>query len=121
VKSSALSLELSAATIYEGGRLLVTPSVPGGEWSWDLDFYGVAEESSDATVFTALMPGTATLTYTLDDGAVTATVDVLPATLPATGQSLTPVYLFAGAGALMYLAALALRLHRSFKGRARYE
>jgi LPXTG-motif cell wall-anchored protein len=73
-----LSLTSSVPTgkIFTGGRITLTPSIPGGTWEWDDTFFS-ASFNSPAT-FTALKTGTSTITYTVEGQSVSYPVTAVP-------------------------------------------
>ena len=93
-----LSSSVSDGKIYTGGRIVLTPSVDGGEWDWDEGFFS-ATFNSPAT-FTALKAGTTTVSYSLDGVSVSYDVTIEESELPSTGQDVTLVYLLLGMGML---------------------
>jgi|GEM_PF-5598230 len=98
-------------TMYEGGRVIWNPSPDGGTWNWDHSFFS-ATFNSPAT-FTALKAGTSTITYTVGGNSQSITVTVREAALPDTGQSFTPVYLFAAGAALFMGAAIFKKMRKT--------
>lgn len=99
---------VSSGQIYTSGRITLTPSIPGGTWTWDETFF-TATFNSPAT-FTALRSGTSRVTYTVEGMSTHYDITAIVADLPATGQDYTWFYILGGlaAGALI----LAGLLHR---------
>jgi len=105
-----LEIRLSSGdTLFEGARTVAEPSEPDGEWSWD---EAMLSRDPGTTTFTALQPGETLLRYQAGGKSSSATIKILPASLPATGQSVTAAALFAATGAACMLGALALHLRR---------
>lgn len=103
-----IELMLSDAPIYKGGRVEITPAQPGGDWGWDDTLLSMDSPG----VFTALDIGSANVVYNYNGSSVMKTIEILPARLPATGQSVTPILLTGSAGICAWLGALWLRLRR---------
>lgn len=102
---------VSDGKIYVGGRIILTPNVGGGTWSWDKTFFS-ATFNSPAT-FTALKAGTSTITYTINGVQETYSVTIKETKLPSTGQDFTTVMiLIAAALALSAAAGLLVRRRR---------
>lgn len=122
-QSRAPALTLTRSTedyIFEGGRIELEASAEGGSWTWDTGVLSVEKDGARA-VFTGLAPAKTTVSYKLDDQTVTTEIEILPAVLPATGQSLTPVYALAALGLGLLSGALwfGLRMERGRRcGRA---
>lgn len=95
-KWSELALTMSAADgkMFTGGRITITPNGAGGTWEYDSSYL-----SRNGNVFTALKPGTVTVSYTL--GGITKSVDIIisQAAMPQTGQNFAIVYLLLTAAA----------------------
>ena len=87
----------------------MTPSVDGGIWNWDHNFF-TATFNSPAT-FTALKNGTSTITYTVGGASTTYYVTIDDSNLPSTGQDFTWVFLLGGL-AVLAMAGLTLLLMR---------
>lgn len=97
----SLASTVSGGKIYTGGRMTLTPSLEGGTWDWDEEFF-TATFNSPAT-FTALKAGTSTITYTLNGLTKSYEVTVEKSALPSTGQDFTLMWLLiAAAGALAF-------------------
>ena len=90
--------------IYVGGRVVLTPNIEGGTWSWDEKFFS-ATFNSPAT-FTALKAGTSTVTYTVEGVSVSYTVTAEAAVLPETGQDFTWVWVLGAAAIVIFVGAL---------------
>ena len=115
-KWTKLTLRSSDADgiIYTGGRITLTPSVDGGEWDWDEEYFS-ASFNSPAT-FTALKEGISTVTYTVDGVSVTYDVTIEESELPQTGQNYMLLYGFIGGGVLCIAGATLMAKKR--RGRA---
>lgn len=83
VTGTALTLSSSVADgrIYNGGRITLTPNIPGGAWSFDEEYL-----SRDGNMFTAHRTGTTTVIYTLGGQSASYEVTIIVAELPETGQ-----------------------------------
>ena len=110
-----LSSSVSGGNIYTGGRITLTPSVDGGEWDWDSEYF-TATFNSPAT-FTGLKTGTSTITYAVDGASTTYDVTIEQSELPATGQDFAWVWvlgvLAVCAGAAAVLSGLRKRATRT--------
>jgi Leucine-rich repeat (LRR) protein len=109
----SLSSSVAGGKIYTGGRVTLTPSVGGGQWSWDHDFFS-ATFNSPAT-FTALKAGTSTITYTLGSASVSYVVTVEQSILPSTGQDFAWAWILGGAALAAAAAGLAYRRGSVFR------
>ena len=110
-KWTALTLALSPSDghTYTGGRIAISPSVPGGTWDFDGTLL-----SRDGNVFTGLKAGTARVTYTVGSESVYADVVIAASSLPGTGQDFTAPWVLLGTGLLMALmASMFLAIERS--------
>ena len=105
-----LSSSVSGGSIYVGGRITLTPSVDGGTWDWDRDFFS-ATFNSPAT-FTALKAGTSTITYTVEGVTTSYEVTVEQSGLPSTGQDFTWVWVLVGLAALALAGAAVFGMMR---------
>jgi hypothetical protein len=107
LESTATGGSTSSATVYTGGRFTLTPSVSGGVWDWDEEYFS-ATFNSPAT-FTALKDGASTITYTV--GGVTASYNVAIeiSELPETGQDFAWVWLLCGAALVPGIAQMLRR------------
>jgi LPXTG-motif cell wall-anchored protein len=102
----SLSSTAENRSAYTGGRFTLTPSVDGGTWDWDEEYFS-ATFNSPAT-FTALKAGTSTITYTVEGASVTYDVTIEASTLPSTGQSFAWVWALGGAAALAVILAVGI-------------
>jgi uncharacterized repeat protein (TIGR02543 family)/LPXTG-motif cell wall-anchored protein len=98
--------------IFTGGRVTLTPSLAGGEWTYDSAYF-----TRDGGMFTALKAGTSTITYTVSGASTTYDVTIEASGLPETGQDFTWVWLLA-AGAVLAAAGVFER-QRGCKARER--
>ena len=71
--------------IFTGGRITITPNVPGGTWDFDTSLL-----SRDGNIFTGLKAGTTRVTYTVDSQSVYMAVVITQAGMPQTGQDFSP-------------------------------
>ena len=74
-------------TISTGGRIMLTPNIPGGTWEYDNSYFARVGDA-----FVALKPGKSTITYTVGGLTTSYVVTVEPSKLPQTGQDFTVVY-----------------------------
>ena len=108
-----LSSSVSDGTIYTGGRIVLTPSVDGGEWDWDKDCFS-ATFNSPAT-FTALKAGTSTITYTVENVTTSYDVTIKESELPSTGQNTYVFWALIGVSGILLAAGIffSLRKHQA--------
>lgn len=92
--------------VYTGGRITLTPNIEGGEWTFDSAFF-----SREGGTFTALKPGTSTITYTAGGQTVRYDITIETSELPSTGQDMMEVWALIGAAAVVCAAGVLLR-HR---------
>lgn len=106
VRRTALTLTLSPADgrIYTGELVTITPSVPGGAWSFD-----ASQLSCDGNTFKGLRAGAARVTYTVDGKSVFADITVGALHVPSTGQDGTPIWILSGAALAFASAMVTLR------------
>ena len=90
--------------IYTDGRVTLTPSVPGGVWTFDSAYF----TREDGT-FTALKAGTSTITYTVGGVSQSYEVTIEASELPSTGQDFGWVWALCGAAAFVLAAGVLLR------------
>jgi hypothetical protein len=120
LESTATGGSTSSATVYTGGRFTLTPSVSGGVWDWDEEYFsatftGAPKETSSLwggsspATFTALKAGESTITYTV--GGVTASYNVAIeiSELPETGQDFAWVWLLCGAALVLGIVQMLRR------------
>jgi len=107
----ALASSVGDATVYVGGRIILTPNIEGGTWNWDHDFF-TATFNSPAT-FTALKTGTSAITYTVDGVTVRYEVTVEASELPLTGQDFTRAWVLAALASAAGAAGAVLRRRRT--------
>ena len=93
--------------VYTGGRITLTPNIEGGEWTFDSAFF-----SREDSTFTALKPGTSTITYTADGQTVRYDITIEASELPSTGQDMMGVWALIGAAAVVCAAGVLLRRRR---------
>ncbi|MEL7603833.1 MAG: InlB B-repeat-containing protein, partial [Bacillota bacterium] len=105
--STAPGGSTSSATVYTGGRFTLTPSVGGGVWDWDEEYFS-ATFNSPAT-FTALKEGNSDITYTVGVQITIYVVTIKKSGLPNTGQDFTWIYVFFGLGILVVTGAALFR------------
>ena len=121
--STAPGGSASGATVYTGGRFTLTPSVSGGIWDWDEEYFsatftGAPEETSSLwggsspATFTALKAGTSTITYTVGGVSTSYEVTIAASELPSTGQDFTWPWLTAADAMLIFAAALTLTFRK---------
>ncbi len=96
-----------SGTIYTGGRITLTPNIPGGTWEWDEEYFS-ATFNSPAT-FTAIKAGTSSIIYTVDGVSISYEVTIEESKLPGTGQDFTWVYVLAAFAALAASGGVLLR------------
>ena len=97
--------------IYTGGRITITPSIPGGTWQFDSEYF-----SRDGNTFTGLKGGESMrITYRLGATSMFFTVTVRESGLPQTGQDLTWVWVLAGLAALALTGAGWMMLRKGAK------
>jgi len=83
---------VSGGNILTGGRITLTPSIPGGTWDWDEEYFS-ATFNSPAT-FTALKAGTSTITYTVGGQSVSYTITAAPS--PSLSSSVADGKIYTG-------------------------
>jgi len=99
--------------IYTGGRITLTPSVAGGEWSFDTSLL-----SRSGNEFTGLKAGTAHVVYMLGGSAATSfDVVVQASNLPDTGQDMAWVWALVGAALILGAAGMLTRRRLSARTR----
>ena len=98
--------------IYTDGRVTLTPSVPGGVWTFD----GAYFTREDGT-FTALKTGTSTITYTVGGVSQSYEVTIEESDLPSTGQNFDWAWLLCGMALVVTGAACLVLRRRAAKGR----
>ncbi len=105
-----LSMSPSDGKIYTGGRVTITPNIPGGTWQYDEEHFSRSGET-----FTGLKEGMARVTYTV--GRQSAYVDVMVsrAELPSTGQDFTPAIWLLALSACAGGLFLVLNIHKRRK------
>lgn len=91
-----LTSSVSGGTVYTGGHITLTPSIPGGTWAYDSSFLSLA-----GNTFTALKTGTTTVTYTVGGLSTTYEITIAEAELPATGQDFTAAFVLLAAAAMV--------------------
>lgn len=94
------------ATVYQGGRITLTPNIEDGLWNWD-EAYFSATFNSPAT-FTALKAGKSSITYTASGATVTYNVTIIKVEMPKTGEDLRMLYIQTSMGLLAAIAAIVL-------------
>ncbi len=111
-----LSLTASVPTgnIYTGGRITLTPTIPGGTWGWDEEYFS-ATFNSPAT-FTALKAGTSSIIYTVDGVSTSYEVTIEQSELPGTGQDFTWVWALAAFAIIAVVSTVFLK-HRKSAGK----
>lgn len=102
-----LSPSISGSTMYEGGRVTLTPSILGGTWTYDADYLTLS-----GNTFTALKAGQVTVGYDAADQHASYTLTIQASQLPNTGQNLTWIWVLAGTALTLAGAAAGLRLFR---------
>ncbi len=105
-----LASSVSSGKIYTGGRITLTPSVEGGEWDWDDEFFS-ATFNSPAT-FTAMKAGKSTITYTVSGVSTTYDVTIEQSDLPQTGQDFSIVWFLAVAALLSFSVSLKVAISK---------
>ncbi|NMC57623.1 MAG: LPXTG cell wall anchor domain-containing protein, partial [Eubacteriaceae bacterium] len=116
--------------IYQGGRIIITPSLTGGTWDYDHDYLSGDFSDPDKAVFTALKEGktriyyqpkytfdvngnVASYTYYSDnDNKVYTDVTINKTILPQTGQNFTFAITLALIGMLMAAATIFIRIKK---------
>lgn len=96
--------------IYTGGRIKITPSLEGGTWDFDSNYF-----SRDGETFTAVKAGTVRVSYTADDQTKYVDVTISETLLPQTGQDYTPIYALIALAGLMLIAGIGLSIYASKK------
>lgn len=102
---TVLSSLPASYTMFAGGRVTWDPKPDGGTWEWDEEYFS-ATFNSPAT-FTALKPGTSTISYTVNGIVQSVPVTIEGADLPKTGQNDTWIWVLVslavicGAGAVL--------------------
>ncbi len=109
-----LSLASTAenGTAYTGGRFSLTPSVSGGEWTFDSAYF-----SRKGNTFTALKEGTSTITYTFSGASVVYEVTIQQSGLPNTGQDFSWTWILCGLA--LALAAAGMLVRRRITARSK--
>ena len=74
-------------TISTGGRITLTPSIPGGTWEYDSAYFTRVGDT-----FVALKAGKSIITYTVGGVTTSYVVTIEQSQLPQTGQDFTVVY-----------------------------
>ena len=98
--------------IYTGGRVTLTPSVPGGVWTFDSAYF-----TREDSTFTALKTGTSTITYTVGGVSQSYEVTIEASELPSTGQNFDWAWLLCGMALVVTGAACLVLRRRAAKGR----
>ncbi|MEX1307210.1 MAG: InlB B-repeat-containing protein [Eubacteriales bacterium] len=103
--AEALALDVSPSNgeIYEDGRIEIIPNIGGGTWVYD-DAYLSANITSTGAVFTGILVGETTVTYTVNGQTIQFTITIEDSELPSTGQSFTLLIVL---GILFMMMALA--------------
>ena len=101
VAQPSLSPSVENSSIYTGGRISLTPNIPGGTWSFDNAFL-----TRDGNTFTALKTGTSIVTYTVEGQSVYYTVIIKKAQLPSTGQNFVWAIMLSGLALAVLFAAV---------------
>jgi hypothetical protein len=114
-----LKLDMSPANgqIYTGGRVTITPNIPGGGWDYSQDLLSV-EFSRPSSVFTGLAAGNAQVTYTVGSQSAAVEIYISQSQIPQTGQDFTPALLLLTAAIFVGCAALAFGFVRRRRQRA---
>jgi hypothetical protein len=95
--------------IYTGGRITITPNIPGGTWDYPHDMLS-GDFSGEGAVFTGLKSGTAHVTYTAGNQTISYDIVIKLADMPTTGQDFTPAMLLLALAICLGGAAFALVL-----------
>lgn len=95
------------AVVYVGGRIKLTPSVPGGNWNWDNEFLDVTKNSDGSVIIKGLKAGNTTVYYSIGYASAEIPVEIRVSALPQTGQDFSSVYgMLALAGCAMAAAVI---------------
>lgn len=96
-----LTLSPASGSIFTGGRVTITPNIPGGTWGFEANLL-----SRNGNEFKGLAKGTAHVTYSIGVQSASADITISEAELPPTGQDFTPVLWLLVLAALACIAAL---------------
>lgn len=98
-----LTSSVADGKIFTGGRITLTPNVPGGVWDVDGSYLTETEEFT----FQGKRAGATRVTYTVGGASVFYDVTIAASELPKNGQEgLLPWALLMGAGAALLTALL---------------
>lgn len=103
--------------IYTGGRITITPNIPGGTWDYPHDMLS-GDFSGAGAVFTGLKSGTARVTYTAGNQTMVYDIVIKLTELPPTGQDFTAMMLLLAVALCAGGTALAFGLIKRRKTRA---
>lgn len=107
VKTSlTLIVSQKAGTIYENGRLTITPNIAGGTWTYDQTYLSM-ETTADGAVFTGKKAGTTYVTYSVDTQTETFNITVEQTKLPKTGQDFTLMWVLTVVAVLVVCAGMS--------------
>ena len=87
---------ISNGTITTGGRITLTPNIPGGTWEYDSAYFTRVGDT-----FVALKPGESIITYTVGGETTSYVVKIGQSKLPQTGQDFSVVYFMLAGVALI--------------------
>ena len=72
--------------VFVGGSITLTPSVLGGAWSYDSNYFSLS-----GNTFTAKKAGQSTVAYTLNGQSTTYTLNITASMIPQTGDAVQEI------------------------------
>ncbi len=103
-----LTSSVADGKIFTGGRITLTPNVPGGVWDVDGSYLTETEEFT----FQGKSAGTTRVTYTVGGASVFYDVTIAASELPQNGQETALPFALMLGGGIAFLAALLLGTRR---------